>query len=84
VQARYQALALPAPEDDSTVPLADQLEAVLSTVSLPQTALRDLATRRATAAKRALVNEAGVDAGRVAVSYDSGLLSAGIKMSLSG
>jgi hypothetical protein len=84
IDTRYAALGLPAPEDGSEVALEAKLDTLVSRVELPSGALQDLGITRATAAKRELVTGGGIDAGRIAVSYDSGLLMSGIKMSLDG
>jgi hypothetical protein len=84
IDARYAALALPAPEDGSTVTLETKLESLLSRIELPPGTLQDLGTDRATEAKRELVTVGGVDAARIAVAYDRSLLLAGTKMSVDG
>jgi hypothetical protein len=47
---------------------------------LPGNALQDLALARAAAAKRELVTVAGVDAARIAISYDAALTTSGVEM----
>lgn len=84
IDERYAALGLPAPEDGSELTSEDKLDALLADIELPPGALQDLGIQRATAAKRELVTVGGVDAGRIAVSYDAALLTAGVKMSLDG
>ena len=82
VAQRYRALAPPLP-DDGTAPDTDaQLAALREQIVLPPTALRDLATARATAVKRELVTIGGVDASRIAVSYDAALGVAVVRMSI--
>jgi hypothetical protein len=85
VNARYAALAL-APDSDSdsqaaeTPELAVLEDAVLNALELPRGAMESLATQRAAAAKRSLVNDSGIDAARIAISSDPGETTAGVTM----
>lgn len=84
IDARYGALELPAPLDDSPISLELKLEALRSRIELPPGTLQDLGTDRAIEAKRELVTIGGIDAARIAVSYDKSLLITGAKMSVDG
>ncbi|MFT7289393.1 MAG: flagellar motor protein MotB [Halieaceae bacterium] len=86
---RYQQLGRPLPaasEDEQSLAqnIVAQIAELKELVSLTPGALPELATARAAAAKRELVNAGAVDAARVAISYDPELRSAGIKMLLDG
>jgi hypothetical protein len=63
--------------DPDITPLED---AVVTSLSLPSGALAELATQRAAAAKRELVTANGIDAARIAISFDGELTSAGVNM----
>ena len=84
IDARYELLGIPAPEDGGEVALEDKLQTLQSRIELPPGTLQDLGTERATAAKRELVTSGGIDASRIAVAYDRSLLMSGVKMSLDG
>ncbi|MFK7828428.1 MAG: DUF748 domain-containing protein [Congregibacter sp.] len=86
IGARFNALISSADADSNTeetlpIPsLEEQLQQLLATIELPPTALRSLGTKRAAAAKRELVNGGGIDAARIAISYDDSLGLPGSKM----
>lgn len=64
--------------------LEDQWRSLVRRQELPPSALADLATSRAAAAKRILVTEHGIDAARIAISRDDTLGTAGVRMALDG
>lgn len=84
IDSRYAALGLAEPEDGAVPDLAAKVATLQSRIELPPGTLQDLGTNRATEAKRELVTVGGVDAARIAVSYDRSLLITSAKMSLDG
>lgn len=84
LESRFSALAAQAASDqneDTELPDTDtQWNAILESIVVPASVLRDLGTARAAAAKKELVITGGIDAARIAIAYDAGLLMSGIKM----
>ena len=70
-------------DEDAAAPNSDeQWLALVNREALSPSILVDLATARAAATKRELVTMLGVDAARIAISYDDELKQASVQMSL--
>jgi len=73
-----------ATEEAAMPTLEEQWRALVEATVLPPSALSDLGTARAAAAKRELVTVGGVDAARIAISYDPAAVLPGVHMELDG
>lgn len=95
ISARYAMLATdataasaaadPQSEGDAAPPTSDEMwQALIDAVTLPRGTLEDLGSARAAAAKRDLVTIGGIDAARIAISYDAEGERSAVHMTLDG
>lgn len=86
VLARYEAAAATQgwDEDQEAPGVVTAVERLASLVKIDANALQTLAVERATEAKRELVNIGGVEATRIAISYDDAQSLTGVRMELDG
>ena len=81
IETRYLALNPPNPEQEEALPsVTEQWAALVDSMEVPDSALREMGTSRAAAAKKELVTIGGIDAARIAIAYDQELGVSGVKM----